>query len=350
MKQSASVGRHAECAGGAASSALWHRLSSLCSPSLPERAAPVPGGMEVLSEGPRRESSEGRQRGPRSAFTLIELLVVIAIIALLTSILLPSLAGARMAARNVMCQSNLSQFGIALQSYIDEQREPRFIRLERGERRESELRKNGRRGLSTRLFQVAAVGALQPYLGGDADPSWSLNDDPQDAKLLDWENKNPVKQQQAFICPLARGYASVRDPLNIPELVNSGRIFTTPYPDALTLQAPIVRYSEYWFNDSKPPTSPGSNAYGVSGQVMRLIRNPNSVVWAMDALDQFPRHQARLNFKNSEGEPEDSIQGQNNMLFGDGHVKVIPWLEYESSPDSYGAPAPWYNWGHFYPK
>jgi prepilin-type N-terminal cleavage/methylation domain-containing protein len=60
---------------------------------------------------------------PRACgFTLIELLVVIAVIALLIGILVPSLNGARDAARTVKCQTQLRQFVMASNSYSNSYR------------------------------------------------------------------------------------------------------------------------------------------------------------------------------------------------------------------------------------
>lgn len=63
------------------------------------------------------------QRRWHRCFTLLELLVVVAIIALLISILMPSLAAARDSSKRAVCMANLHSIGLGLHAYGMENRQ-----------------------------------------------------------------------------------------------------------------------------------------------------------------------------------------------------------------------------------
>ncbi len=120
-----------------------------------------------------------------SGFTLVELLVVIGIIAVLISILLPSLNKARSSAQNVQCLSNLKQMVQATRLFAADHRgimptaSDHFVAITQDHARQKyTYRDTG--------FVQDWASALLPYMGAKGN--------------LDFEFA-PDKQNKVFVCP-----------------------------------------------------------------------------------------------------------------------------------------------------
>ena len=103
---------------------------------------------------------------PRAGgFTLIELTITTGVLALLVSILLPSLSAARNSARQTVCRSNLRQIAVTNTYYADDH-DGTFVPGAANFRANLD-RWHGRRDRTNEPFD-ATRGPLRPYFGGES--------------------------------------------------------------------------------------------------------------------------------------------------------------------------------------
>jgi prepilin-type N-terminal cleavage/methylation domain-containing protein/prepilin-type processing-associated H-X9-DG protein len=141
-----------------------------------------------------------RNRG----FTLIELLVVIAIIAILAAMLLPALAKAKEKGSRIACLSNLRQWGMALNMYLDDNQNvfPDFSIPTTAAGAPGGYNQDNINWAYLTAFQAAGSGngawfnALPPYVSQK--PLWQYASNPT----------NFVNGRNVFTCPTAQFHAA----------------------------------------------------------------------------------------------------------------------------------------------
>ena len=144
----------------------------------------------------------------RAAFTLIELLVVVAIIALLLSILLPSLSGAREQGKRAKCLSNLRSIGTSIYQYANDDSAEQTIPI-----------------MNQMVKNVASLGPT-------ADSGYAL------WRTANWFCWGGRSGQKIFKVADRGGYALARDPIND----SSGGVAVTVRPDYDATERPLNLY------------------------------------------------------------------------------------------------------------
>ena len=166
----------------------------------------------------------------KNAFTLIELLVVVAIIALLISILLPSLSSAREQGKKAVCLANLRGIGLATNQYANEDEAELLLGVQQMQVVDF-TPLNGHFGSSiwgwrtVNWFMLGGATAQDDFIAtpnlagrkvgqGPALRHWGAQTRPLNKYMYpnlveDWENNRYEFNLKSFECPGDRGYPSV---------------------------------------------------------------------------------------------------------------------------------------------
>jgi len=233
-------------------------------------------------------------------FTLVELLVVIGIIALLISILLPSLSRARETANRVKCGSNLRQIGQAMLLYANENNG-------------SYPRTYYTSGVATPGLKLDTTGntTSQPFSTG-ASPVGSNNVPAAIYLLLRTQDLTAA----VFVCPSGNS-----EPCSYQTAsANKGNVQSQSNFDGAS--SLIYRNCSYSFQDMYPGTTAVNDGFrwtntlkadfaiaaDVNPGVVAGTSSPQSIRTTSSAKDNA--------FGNSSNHQR---QGQ-NILYGDGHV------------------------------
>jgi len=232
---------------------------------------------------------EFERRGRVQAFTLIELLVVIAIMAILASLLIPALKGAREKSKGAFCLNNMRQLGLAIHLYAGEH--------------EDELPQNmGTQGIQATVAKgeflnwandvmsweldsdntnswLLSVGGLGPYVGGVAKlfkcPSDTILSETQ--KVAGWRERVRSISMNAMVGNAGEFMSSgqntnnpgYRQFIRLGDVPQPSRIFALieEHPDSINDGYFLNRYSQkQWIDLPASFHNGGANMAYVDGR------------------------------------------------------------------------------------
>jgi prepilin-type N-terminal cleavage/methylation domain-containing protein/prepilin-type processing-associated H-X9-DG protein len=253
-------------------------------------------------------------------FTLVELLVVIGIIALLISILLPSLANARRSANSVKCLSNLRQIGVAVQMYAgDFKGAIPVVRSDEGSPLKSKWWMDLLAPYATRLSSATYTGGSQA----------SDNQEFQNSVLFGCTEYDPRTDVSASLTNAYPGYAFAIHVYFTPgnntvnkKLTNSN--YST-YPGQFyklsSITSPTERMmiadSNLWMIDARQKTSGGVS--GLPGQPVDWKAKSATMTGTPGQMDIDLYRHVKLPQANPNGYYPVSAKAACNVVFFDGH-------------------------------
>ncbi|CAN5711282.1 hypothetical protein BH11PLA1_BH11PLA1_10730 [soil metagenome] len=263
------------------------------------------------------------RRPQRSAFTLIELLVVIAIIALLISILLPSLARARSLARLTLSMSNNRQIGQAYLIYRTDYKEQLPMVID-GAGNAPGWCTWSYGGKATNIRWAGKYGGIFDRPPGKRPVNQYVYPEITLAKTLpDVATRNQV-EMPVFKSPGDSGSFQYSTPYPTKDLISSYDDVGTSYHNNMawfdTLNA--------WMNSHGQGQKAGETLFAFWNRILQLGMKrmntaanfaPSKFVWIHDQTGDIVAHDPQL--RNWKGEFDD--MNKSVMTFLDGHTDYV---------------------------